>query len=323
MGFKIKDLEREDLPAKTADKTPLGVIGKMKFRMKLGEFQTEAIVRVVKNLARPILSLRCCKDLRLVPENFPHGHVEVNVTQVDTVPSVKTGYPELDNLISRYPEKELADLVKQDIIEPVQGATDWLHPIVVVPKKDGAIRMCVDLTKLNKYIVRPTNPQPTPWEVVRLVPKGKKHFAVFDALKGYHQIELDDESRALTTFLTPFGRFRYKRLPMGESDAQDVFTLRYGAAVDASTEGRRSTEDTLLLGDTLQELLSNTEEFFKACDANGITLNTKKIQWDHPEVLFAGFVVNGEGYKIDPVLTKVWPTRHATFQMKLLSACAP
>ncbi len=57
MGFKIKDLEREDLPAKTADKTPLGVIGKMKFRVKLGEFQTEAIVRVVKNLARPILSL--------------------------------------------------------------------------------------------------------------------------------------------------------------------------------------------------------------------------------------------------------------------------
>jgi len=190
MGFKIKDLEREDLPAKTADKTPLGVIGKMKFRVKLGEFQTEAIVRVVKNLARPILSLRCCKDLRLVPENFPHGHVEVNVTQVDTVPSVKTGYPELDNLISRYPrvfdgrckvmkggqhhieldenakpissgatraiaepympalEKELADLVKQDIIEPVQGATDWLHPIVVVPKKDGAIRMCVDFDNI-------------------------------------------------------------------------------------------------------------------------------------------------------------------------------
>jgi len=47
-----------------------------------------------------------------------------------------------------------------------------------------------------------------------------------------------------------------------------------------------------------------TEEFFKVCDANGITLNTKKIQWDHPEALFAGFVVNGEGYKIDPVLTK-------------------
>ena len=73
--------------------------------------------------------------------------------------------------------------------------------------------MCVDLTKLNKYVKRPVNPQPTPLEVVRKLPKGKRHLAVFDALKGYHQIELDDESRALTTFLTPFGRYRYKRLP--------------------------------------------------------------------------------------------------------------
>jgi len=88
---------------------------------------------------------------------------------------------------------------------------------------------------------------------------------------------LDKESRALTTLFTPFGLFCYKQLPMGKSDAQDVFTLQYGAAVDACTEGRQSTEDTLLLGDTLQELLNNTEEFFKACDVYGITLKTKKF----------------------------------------------
>jgi len=57
MGFKIKDLEKEDLPATTADKTPLGVLGKTEFRVKLGEFQAKTIVRVVKNLTRPILSL--------------------------------------------------------------------------------------------------------------------------------------------------------------------------------------------------------------------------------------------------------------------------
>jgi len=152
-------------------------------------------------------------------------------------------------------KKELDDLVRQEIIEFVEGPSEWLHPIVIVPKKDGNIRMCVDLTKLNKYIKRPVNPQPTPWEVVRTVPKGKKHFAVFDALKGYHQIELDEESRALTTFLTPFGRFRYKRLPMGESDASDVFTLRYGLAVDVATDGRRTTEDTLWLETHFQSCL--------------------------------------------------------------------
>ncbi len=265
---------------------------------------------------------------------------------VESVVRIKTGYPDLDALMARYPrvfdgkckvmkgkphhieleenakpissgatrnvaepyreslKKELQDLVDQDIIEPVAGASEWLHPIVVVPKKDGGIRMCVDLTKLNKYVKRPVNPQPTPFEVVRKLPKGKKHLAVFDALKGYHQIELDDESRALTTFLTPFGRYRYKRLPFGESDAGDVFTLRYGLAVDSSTEGRRTTEDTLLMGDTESELLHNAEEFFKACDINDITLNTKKIQWNKPEVLFGGFLLNSEGYQIDPALCK-------------------
>ena len=117
-------------------------------------------------------------------------------------------------------KKEIESLLAQDIIEEVSGATPWLHPIVVVPKKNTTdIRMCVDLTKLNRFVRRPTNPQLTPWEVIRNIPKGTKHYAVFDALKGYHQVELDEESRALTTFMTPFGRYRYRRMPMGLSSA--------------------------------------------------------------------------------------------------------
>ena len=112
-------------------------------------------------------------------------------------------------------------------------------------------------TKVNKYVIRPTNPQLTAWEIIRDIPKGTKHYAVFDALKGYHQIELDEESRALTTFMTPFGRFLYIRLPFGLS-CGDVFILAYGNAIDASIDGRRATEDTLIRGDTEEELLENT-----------------------------------------------------------------
>jgi hypothetical protein len=65
----------------------------------------------------------------------------------------------------------------------------WLRPVVVVPKKGTMdIHLCIDFSKLNKYVIRPRNPQPSPWETVRNLPKGIKHFAVFDALKGYHQI---------------------------------------------------------------------------------------------------------------------------------------
>ena len=105
-------------------------------------------------------------------------------------------------------KRELDSLVKQGIIEPVAHATPWLHPIVIVRKKGtNDIRLCVDFTRLNRHVIRPVNPQPTPWEIVRDLPKGVCHYAVFDALKGYHQIPLAKESQDLTAFLTPFGRF--------------------------------------------------------------------------------------------------------------------
>ena len=202
-------------------------------------------------------------------------------------------------------KRELDTLVNQGIIEKINYATPWLHPIVVVPKKGTTdIRLCVDFSKLNKFVIRPVNPQPTPWETVRNLPRGIKHFAVFDALKGYHQIPLADESKDLTAFMTPFGRFRYLRLAFGLNSANDVFTLKYGNAIDKATEGLRATEDTLVRGSTSGELIENTRRFFDACRENGITLNLRKIQWDKKEVLFAGFLLDPTGYRLDPALNK-------------------
>ena len=140
-------------------------------------------------------------------------------------------------------KKELELQLGMGLIEQVPAGkkSKWLHPIVIAPKKDGSIRLCVDLKMLNKFTKRPENLQRSPWEVVRTIPTGCKHFATFDVFKGYHQVELDPESRKLTTFHTPFGRYRYVRLAMGFSSAGDVFTTRYGDAVNYSIEGRRCT----------------------------------------------------------------------------------
>jgi hypothetical protein len=202
-------------------------------------------------------------------------------------------------------KKELELQLSLGLIEQVPAGekSDWLHPIVVAPKKDGSIRLCVDLRMLNKYVKRPENPQRSPWEVVRTIPTGCKHFATFDAFKGYHQVELDPESRKLTTFHTPFGRYRYVRLAMGLSSAGDVFTTRYGDAVDYTIEGRRCTEDTLLHGHTSDELAKKTRDFISACSEAGITLNVKKIMYDKTEVVFGGYLINESGYSIDPTLS--------------------
>jgi hypothetical protein len=185
---------------------------------------------------------------------------------------------------------ELELQLSMGLIETVLAGekSNWLHPIVVAPKKDGSIQLCVDLRMLNKLVKRPKNPQRSPWEVVRTILTGCRHFATFDAFKGHHQVELDPESRKLTTFHTPFGRYRYVRLAMGLSSAGDVFTTRYGDAVDYTIEGRSCTEDTLLHGHTSDKLARKTREFIAACSEAGITLNVKKIIYDKPEVVFRG-----------------------------------
>ena len=113
--------------------------------------------------------------------------------------------------------KEIDLLVGQGIIAPVTKPTEWCAPILVAPKKNsGGIRMCVDLSKLNKFVRRERYPSVTPAEAVADIAHSKaKYFTVLDALKGYYQCPLDEESQKLTTFITPFGRFKYLRAPYG------------------------------------------------------------------------------------------------------------
>jgi hypothetical protein len=120
---------------------------------------------------------------------------------------------------------ELELQLSMGLIETVEKS-DWLHPIVVALKKDNSIWLFIDIIMLNKSVKRPENPQRSPWKVVRTIPMVCRHFATFDAIKGYHQVELDTESRKLTSFQTPFGRYRYVRLAMGLSSAGDIFTTR-------------------------------------------------------------------------------------------------
>ena len=112
-------------------------------------------------------------------------------------------------------KQEIDLLTDQGVITPITEPTEWCAPIVVAPKKGtDRIRMCVDLSKLNKYASRECYPSTTPQDAVADIQQSSaKYFTVFDALKGYHQCPLDEESQKLTTFITPFGRYMYLRAP--------------------------------------------------------------------------------------------------------------
>ena len=112
---------------------------------------------------------------------------------------------------------ELLDL---GITEPVEGLAPWVNPVVIVPKNNGEIRLCVDMRQANQAIMRRWYPIPTVDEVLHTM-NGSKIFSKLDLKWRYHQLELTPESREITIFATPDGLFRYKRLLFGVCSASE------------------------------------------------------------------------------------------------------
>ena len=115
-------------------------------------------------------------------------------------------------------------LEKDDIIEqvPEDEPTPWVSPIVAEPKKDGGVRICVDMRQANEAIKRIRHPIPTV-DDVRFELNGAKYFSKLDLSQAYHQLELDPKSRHITTFSTHVGLYRYKRLNYGTNAAAEIF----------------------------------------------------------------------------------------------------
>ncbi len=195
-------------------------------------------------------------------------------------------------------KKQLEDMVKQLIIAPVNHPTKWVHPMVVVLKADGTWRLCVDLTKLNKYVLRPYYPMTTPKDAVEL-PRTARVFACLDAKTGYWQILLDEESQELTTFITPYGRYKFLRNPMGLASAQDEYCRRGDEALAGVINLRKVVDDILVYGQNNQELLNSVREVLERCREHKITLNAKKFQFGLEEINYVGYKVSSDGVRAD------------------------
>ena len=113
-------------------------------------------------------------------------------------------------------EAAINNLLENGIIVRCQEPTDWCSPGFFVPKSDGkSVRLVTDYTKLNSFVQRQVHPFPSVNDIVQAIPSSATIFAKFDAVNGYFQIALDEESSKLTTFILPSGRYRYKRIPQG------------------------------------------------------------------------------------------------------------
>src|SRR5436190_6820025 len=119
-------------------------------------------------------------------------------------------------------KQQLDKMCLEGTISPVVEPTEWCAPMVVVPKRDGQVRICVDYTELNKYVLKEQFQLPSVNESLAKL-EGGKIFTLLDASNGFWQVQLDPECYKYTTFITPFGRYYFKRMPFGISSGPEAF----------------------------------------------------------------------------------------------------
>ncbi len=135
--------------------------------------------------------------------------------------------------------------------------------MIVVRNPGGGIRICVDLSKLNKFVKRPTHPGSSPKEVISNIPPYQKFFSTLDAIKGYWQVPLAEKSQELTAFITPWGRYKYLRAPMGLSSTGDKYNLLMDAAIDDLDNQKKVVDDILLYAKALKEHVGQVKKLLQ------------------------------------------------------------
>lgn len=152
----------------------------------------------------------------------------------------------------------------------------------------------VDYQSINKHAPRQTHHTASPWHIVASVPEGMRK-STYDVWHGYHSLQLQESDKHLTSFVTPWGCYRYRTTPQGFKAAGDGYTDRMDRLLQHISRQQRCIDDTLLYDTTIEAQFHRACEFLDVCGLNGVIMNPKKFQFAEMEVDFLGFHMTATG----------------------------
>jgi hypothetical protein len=197
-------------------------------------------------------------------------------------------------------KEQLDYLEKNDIIAKVPKGTHtpWVSQLHVVHKKDKkAVRICIDPKFLNKALLREYHPMSTVQDVLTRL-DGCKQFTVLDANMGYYQIELAPESALLTTFNSPWGRYYYRRLPMGVKSAPEIFQRAMEEVFVNVPETEIIMDDLLLPTIDTKETDRVLEATLQTAEENNLRFRFSKSKFARREAEYVGSYFTDQGVKV-------------------------
>ena len=207
-------------------------------------------------------------------------------------------------------DRQIQDMLQHDRIEP--SDSPWSSNVVLVKKKDGSKRFCVDYRRLNHLTIKDSYPIPRIDDSLDAL-GGAKWFSTLDLASGYWQVELDEEAKKKSAFVVRGGLYSWKVMPFGLCNAPSTFE-RLMEQVLAGLHWEVLLvylDDVIVFAKTIDDELTRLGIVFQRLRQAGLKLKAKKCHLFRESVLYLGHVVSREGVATDPEkirVVKEWPT---------------
>ena len=331
---KLGKLQFTNLRLHGAGQNILKTVGKINVELQYNNKSINVDIFVIKNLKTPLLGLPAIEKLNILQRINMVEHSSEKINWKEKFPKLFTGLgcmkqsyhiklkddakPFSISTPRRIPfslqkevKKTLDQMVSAKIINPITEATEFCSPMVIVPKKPTfesqkhgkeekniKVRICNDYTELNKSVIRERTILPSVEESLEKI-SGGRFFSTLDANSGFHQVKLSQELSKLTTFITPWGRYRYLRMCMGITSAPEVYARMMSQLVDHIPGVAVLLDDICVSGSTKREHDDRLTAVLKILEKNGVTLNAEKCQFDKTKIRYLGYIVDADGIQPD------------------------
>ena len=224
---------------------------------------------------------------------YPHRKVHLEIKE-GSIPTAQRPYPVAKAHMKVFKE-EIDRLCSIGVLRKV-GASEWLCPSFPIPKKDGRIRFISDMRSLNKVLKRKVYNLPRIQDILNRR-TGHKHFTKIDISMQCHTFELDSSSQELCTICTPFGNYRYNRLPMGVSCSPDVAQEIMEDLFRSLDQTDVYIDDVGVFDDSWEKHLASLDKVLTILQDSNFTVNPLKCEWAVQETDWLGYWLTPQGLK--------------------------
>lgn len=330
--IKLVERERELKPSLAPLKSYSGhkmtTNGTITLPCKLGSNMYSVIFHVVDKDVKPVLGADTCEHMGLVKRVHRVDPIEIEKCPSDNIPpDIQKEYGDIFTGLGCLPGKhsikidtdvtpiihaprkvplalknklktELNRMERLGVIIKQDKPTSWVNSMVTVVKPNGKLRICIDPKDLNKAICREHYPLKTIEEITAEMTNAKV-FTKLDAVSGFWQIALDDESTKLCTFNSPFGRYSFTRLPFGVKSASEVYQKKVADMVQ-DLEGCESIiDDILIWGKDREQHDIRLKRVMDRIRENNMKLSSEKCEFRKSSITYVGHTLTDKGLQPD------------------------